>query len=147
MPNINSDGLTDASRFNDSEKNARKYSDLDLFFEKKSNKDIKKITDILAVKRAVRNLIFTNVFDKPFHPEISSGVRDMLFENMTPLTAVLLTKKIEDVIANFEPRVRLTGISSVPNLDANAYEVTLQFFIVNTPTEPVELTVFLERLR
>ena len=66
---------------------------------------------------------------------------------MTPLTAVLLTKKIEDVIANFEPRVRLTGISSVPNLDANAYEVTLQFFIVNTPTEPVELTVFLERLR
>lgn len=101
MPNINSDGLTDASRFNDSEKNARKYSDLDLFFEKKSNKDIKKITDILAVKRAVRNLIFTNVFDKPFHPEISSGVRDMLFENMTPLTAVLLTKKIEDVIANF----------------------------------------------
>ena len=146
MPNINSDGLTDASRFNDSERNARKYSDLDLFFEKKSNKDVKKITDILAVKRAVRNLVFTNVFDKPFHPEISSGVRDMLFELMTPVTAAILAQQIQNVIENFEPRARLAGVRTIPNYDKNSYEVTVEFYIVNTPTELVELTLFLERL-
>ena len=45
------------------------------------------------------------MYEKPFHPEIGSGVRDMLFENMTPFVAIMLTKRVEDVIENFEPRV------------------------------------------
>ena len=70
------------------------YSDIDLFFGKKtSNDDIQSITDIKAVKRSVRNLVLTNHYERPFHPEIGSGVRDMLFENMTPITAQILVKK------------------------------------------------------
>ena len=71
----------------------------------------------------------------------------MLFENMSPVTAVVLAKKIEDVIENFEPRARLIGVRSLPNLDRNEYEVTIEFFVVNTPTELVDMTVFLEVLR
>ena len=100
-----------------------------------------------AVKRSVRNLVLTNFYEKPFHPEIGSGVRDMLFENMSPLTAVVLAKKVEDVIENFEPRARLIGVRALPNLDRNEYEVTIEFFVVNTPTELVDMTVFLEVLR
>ena len=66
---------------------------------------------------------------------------------MTPITAVILTRKIEDVIKNFEPRARLVGVSAFPDLDRNAYEVKVEFYVVNTPTELVDLTVFLERLR
>ena len=100
-----------------------------------------------AVKRSVRNLVLTNFYEKPFHPEIGSGVRDMLFENMSPLTAVVLAKKVEDVIENFEPRARLIGVRALPNLDRNEYELTIEFFVVNTPTELVDMTVFLEVLR
>ena len=126
----------------------RTYSDLDLFFSAKGvSKDISKVTDIQAVKRSVRNLVLLNHYEKPFHPEIGSGVRDMLFEPMTPITANILARKIEDVIENFEPRAKLIGVRAQPNLDRNEYEVTIEFYVVNTPTELVDLTVMLERLR
>ena len=138
----------DAQGQNDIDRNARQYTDLDLFFSKKAtSKDISKVTDVQAVKRSIRNLVLTNHYEKPFHPEIGSGVRDMLFELMTPLTAHILTRKIEDVIENFEPRARLISVRAQPNLDRNEYECTIEFYVVNTPTELVDLTVFLERLR
>ena len=138
----------DAQGQNDIDRNVRQYRDLDLFFAKKSgSKDIRKVTDIQAVKRSVRNLVLLNHYEKPFHPEIGSGIRDMLFENMSSITAFVLSKKIEDVIENFEPRVRLISVRADPNLDRNEYEVTIEFFVVNAPTELVDLTVFLEVLR
>ena len=139
---------TDAQGQNNTDRNVRQYTDLDLFFSKKStSKDISKVTDIQAVKRSIRNLVLTNHYEKPFHPEIGSGVRDILFEPMTPLTAHILTRKIEDVIENFEPRAKLIAVRALPKLDRNEYEVTIEFLVVNAPTELVDLTVFLERLR
>jgi len=140
--------FTDAQGQNDIDRNVRQYRDLDLFFAKKSgSKDVRKVTDIQAVKRSVRNLVLLNHYEKPFHPEIGSGIRDMLFENMSTMTAIILARKIEDVIENFEPRVRLISVRADPNLDRNEYEVTIEFFVVNAPTELVDLTVFLEVLR
>ena len=138
----------DAQLQNTSTRNIRKYVDLDLFFEKKiPNNDVNKITDIQAVKRSVRNLVLLNPYEKPFHPEIGSGIRGMLFELMSPFVAAQLTKKIEDVINNFEPRARLVSVRSIPDYDRNAYEVSVEFYVVNAPTELVDLTVMLERLR
>ena len=138
----------DAQAFNNSKRNVRQYSDLDLFFSAKGvSKDINKVTDIQAVKRSVRNLVLLNHYEKPFHPEIGSGVRGILFEPMTPTTAHMLTKKIETVIENYEPRAKLIGVRAQPDLDRNAYEVTIEFYVINTPTELVDLTVMLERLR
>ena len=138
----------DAQSQNDIDRNVRQYKDLDLFFgTKQASNDINKVTDIQAVKRSVRNLVLLNHYEKPFHPEIGSGVRDILFENMSPLTSHALTTEIEDVIENFEPRVQLVGVRALPNLDRNEYEVTIEFYVLNTPTELVDLTIFLEVLR
>ena len=139
---------TDAQSQHDLDRNVRQYSDLDLFFGRKtSNNDVSKITDVQAVKRSVRNLVLLNTYEKPFHPEISSGVRGMLFENMTPITANILARKVEDVINNFEPRARLISVTAIPDLDRNAYEVAVQFYVVNTPTELVDISLMLETLR
>ena len=139
---------TDAQSQNDIDRNVRQYSDLDLFFGRKtSNNDVSKITDVQAVKRSVRNLVLLNTYEKPFHPEISSGVRGMLFENMTPITANILARIVEDVINNFEPRARLISVTAIPDLDRNAYEVAVQFYVVNTPTELVDISLMLETLR
>jgi len=130
------------------DRSAQIYSDIDLFFGPKTgSKDITKVIDVTAVKRSVRNLILTNPYEKPFHPEIGSGVRDILFEPMTPISAYVLTMKIEEVIENFEPRARLIGVRAIPNLDNNAYEVTIEFYVVNAPTELVSMEVLLERVR
>ena len=138
---------TDAQANNDITRNVKQYKDLDLFFSKKSNKDVNKVTDVEAVKRSVRNLVLLNSYEKPFHPEIAGDVRALLFENMTPLTSAVIARKIQDVIENFEPRARLTGVNVVPDFDKNAYDVTVYFYVVNAPTELVEVTQLLERLR
>jgi len=138
----------DAGSQNNIARNVRQYTDLDLFFGKKSsNSDVQEITDVKAVKRSIRNLVLLNHYEKPFHPEIASGVRDMLFELMTPVTANILARKIEDVINNYEPRARLISVTALPNLDQNSYEVSVEFYVVNQPTELVDLTIMLERVR
>ena len=138
----------DAQAQNNISRNVRQYSDLDLFFGKKTvGSDVNKVTDVQAVKRSLRNLINLNTFEKPFHPEISGGVRELLFENMNPMTSVVITKKIEDVIENFEPRCRLVSVRAIPDYDKNAYNVSVEFYVVNAPTELVDLSVMLERLR
>ena len=138
----------DAQAQNDISRNVKQYSDLDLFFGQRNvGKDVNKVTDIQAVKRSLRNLINLNAFEKPFHPEISGGVRELLFENISPMVSAVLARKIEDVINNFEPRCRLVSVRAVPDYDRNIYNVTIEFYVVNAPTELVDLSVMLERLR
>ena len=145
---VDESAYKDAQSKNDISRNVRQYSDLDLFFGKKSvGSDVNKITDIQAVKRSIRNLVLLNAFEKPFHPEISSGVRNMLFENISPVIAAVLARKIEDVINNFEPRARLVGVRAIPDFDRNIYNVSIEFYVVNAPTELVDLSVMLERIR
>ena len=138
----------DAQTNNDSSRNVRQYTDLDLFFGKKvSDQDVNKVTDVQAVKRSIRNLVLPNHYEKPFHPEIASGVSGMLFELMSPITGNIIARKIQDVIRNFEPRARLVSVRALPDMDRNSYEVIIEFYIVNTPTELVDLSIMLERLR
>ena len=111
------------------------------------SKDVNTLTNVQAIKRSVRNLVLTNFYEKPFHPEIGGNVRGMLFELMTPMVASVISRKIEDSIINHEPRARLVGVTAIPNLDRNAYEVSIEFYVVNTPTELVDLSIMLERLR
>ena len=138
----------DAQLHNDSDRNVKQYVDLDLFFGKKnSDRDINTVTDIQSVKRSIRNLVLLNHYEKPFHPEIASGIRDMLFENITPIVGNVLARKVEDVINNYEPRARLISVRSLPDVDRNGYEIVVTFYVVNAPTELIELSLLLERLR
>ena len=139
--------IYDSTQTNESQRSARIYQDLNLdFLQNTATKDIQKITDIEAVKRSVRNLINLNHYEKPFHPEIGSNLRAMLFENMTPQMNHLITKQIELLIANYEPRARLVTVRTLPQFDRNAYAVTINFQVVNSP-EPVVVEQLLERLR
>ena len=144
----NNEAFIDAQGTNKSPRSAQIYSDLDLFFgQNNTTKDVNIVYDVQAVKRSVRNLVLLDAFDKPFHPEISSGIRGTLFELMTPVTAIILARQVQDVIENFEPRVRLVGVRAFPRLDRNEYEVSIEFYVVNAPTELINLTLPLERLR
>ena len=137
----------DATQSNESTRSSRIYKDLNLNFEKNTvTKDIQKITDVEAVKSSVRNLINTNHYEKPFHPEIGSNLRAMLFENLTPQMNHLISKQIELLIRNYEPRVRLVQVNAQPSYDRNGYLATISFYVLNHP-EPVVVENFLERLR
>jgi phage baseplate assembly protein W len=137
----------DASQSNESKRSSRIYKDLNLGFQQNTaTKDIQKITDVEAVKRSVRNLINTNHYEKPFHPEIGSNLRAMLFENITPQMTHVISKTITILLKNYEPRCRLVQVNSQPMFDRNGYAVQISFYVVNHP-EPVTVESFLERLR
>ena len=138
----------DAERTNNSYRSNRIYKDLNLNFGRHPvTKQVQTLTDAAAIKRSVRNLVQIGEYEKPFHPEIASGVRDMLFEYMTPFTAQTLSTKIKEVIETHEPRALLANINVVPRFDNNEYEVTVEFYIQNAPAELVDLSFTLERLR
>ena len=132
---------------NESKRSARIYKDLNLDFQQNSaTKDIQKLMDIEAVKRSVRNLINTNHYEKPFHPEVGSNLRAMLFENITPQMTHFIGKNIELLVKNYEPRCKLVQVNNMPDLDRNGYSVSISFYVVNH-SQPVIVESFLERLR
>tara|TARA_Y100000592_G_scaffold52410_1_gene82798 strand:+ start:302 stop:727 length:426 start_codon:yes stop_codon:yes gene_type:complete len=141
MPNY------DASNTNNSKRATRIYKDLDLDFGRNPvTNDVNKLTDVEAVKRSVRNLINTNHYERPFHPEIGSGIRGLLFEPISPLTSLALQRKVEEVLLNFEPRISLVQVLSNVNVDRNSYDLKIMFYVIGSE-EPVEVETFLERLR
>ena len=141
-------GYTDASGTNASSRSSRLYRDVSLSFEKNSaSGDVIVKKDVDAVKQSVKNLILTNHYDRPFHPEIGSGISQLLFEPLDPITANSLTRVIGEVITNFEPRAQVVSVDARPNEEANAYEITISFRVINVPGELVSLTTMLERSR
>ena len=141
-------GYRDASGTNASSRSTRIYSDLGLSFERNvATKDLIVKKDVDAVKQSVRNLILTNHYERPFHPEIGSNVTALLFEPMNPITANVLQRTIAEVIENFEPRARLVSVIASSQPDRNAYEVTISFYVRNIPGELVQLNTLLERSR
>lgn len=127
------------------------YSDLDLdFIAHPTTGDVVKKTGVDAIKRSVRNLILTNFYDRPFRSYIGSNAQKLLFDNINMFTATFLRDAIEEVITNFEPRVRLpedgSAIEVSVNPDLNGYNVRITIIVVNRG-EPVTISLFLERLR
>jgi phage baseplate assembly protein W len=123
------------------------FKDFDLAFASHPNtKDLVKKRDSDAIKQALKNLILTQYYERPFHSEIGSPVRALLFELATPLTAHAMQRGIEDVIRNFEPRVLLDNVNVIMRQDNNSCDVTITYTVVGLQTtEYLQLT--LERTR
>ena len=125
----------------------RQFADIDLNFTPHPvTGDVGFKKDENAIKQAVKNLVLTQNFERPFHSEIGSSLRSLLFEPATPLTKEILRKTISDTITNFEPRVELIDVEIRYKLDDTAVDVRVIFKIVNTFT-PIDVNLTLERTR
>jgi phage baseplate assembly protein W len=123
------------------------YADLDLAFRPNPvTGDINPIRDTEAIKRSVVNLVLTSFFERPFQPEIGSGVRGLLFEPADPITMHSIEEAVNRTIENFEPRVRVLEITSDFQEDDNSYRLTLEFQILSSQ-QVVTTDIVLERLR
>lgn len=123
------------------------FKDLDLdFIAHPATGDISRKVGVEAIKRSVRNLILSNFYDRPFRSYLGSGAQKLLFENMNAMTANFLSNAIKEVIANYEPRVTVINVAVEMSIDQNGYIATISFRI-NNNDQPVNFTVFLERIR
>ena len=152
MPITYNTGYDDAQAVNESPRSTFIYKDLNMFFTKHpTSKDVSKVTDIQAIKRAVRNLVLLNRGEKPFHPEIGGNVHGSLFENFTPMAEIELQTAIESTLSIYEPRVVLEQVKvnddAGYSLDQNKLGITVSFSIANVPNEVHDVEVFLDKVR
>ena len=131
---------------NETVKKSRIYQDLDLSFTATDSNDVGKKLDVNAAKQALRILINTNFYERPFDPGKAANLRGYLFEPMSKMIATSIATTIENVVTSYEPRVKIQSISVIANLDTNAYDVSIMFFVVGI-NKPQKLTANLKRLR
>lgn len=128
-------------------RNTRTFSDIDLNFTPHPvTGDLVTRYDDNAIKQSLKNLILTRNYERPFHSEIGSPVKALLFDLITPLTAHMVRRAIVDLVSNFEPRVRLMSVDVIASPDNNSLYVNIVFRIVNTE-RPINLDFVLERTR
>ena len=143
---------TDAESVNESSRTTFLYKDFSLFFTVNPvTADVTTITDVQDIKRAVRNLVMTNEWDRPFHPEIASGLRESLFEPFGPVTVTNIRERIKNILNNYEPRVKVISIEvNDPegfNEDNNKLNIQILFELVNEPNTVQDVDIMLERVR
>jgi len=127
--------------------NTRKYTDIDVsFMPHPVTGDILKKTDYMAVIQSVKNLIFLNHYEKPFHPDKGANVRKMLFEPIDPNTGSMLETEITQMIDSYETRATVIQIVATPDYDNEGYSLKIIFSIDNVAA-PLSITTFLKRLR
>ena len=130
-----------------STRNSRQFRDIDLDFNRNAvTNDVNVVEDVIAIKRSVRNLVQTNFYERPFHPELGCGVRGLLFENFTPLTMIYMKRKIQETLINYEPRISLTSVSVDDDQDRNRLVVDIHFRIIGVEG-PQVVSTFLQRIR
>lgn len=128
-------------------KNTRTFSDIDLNFGVNPvTKDVSRKYDDNAIKQSIRSLILTKNYERPFHSEIGTPLSSLMFEPVSPVTAQLIKKVIEQTIINFEPRVVLTNVQVKFSPDNNSVYCSIEYRIVNT-TAPQIVNLTLKRTR
>jgi len=125
----------------------RVYKDLDLNFSVHPvTKDVVKRVGNSAITGAIKNLILTNRFERPFKPTFGARITSLLFEHVNFITASALETEIFTTITNFEPRVNVVSVKVVAQPESYGYTVTIVFSI-NNVEEPITITMFLEKVR
>jgi phage baseplate assembly protein W len=123
------------------------YSDLDLrFMPTLSTGDVALRYDTQAVIASIRNLLNTNKYERPFQPDVESGIPALLFEPANSITASLIENEITRLINNYEPRATINSLVVTSAPDQNSFNVSLTVFIANQ-TQPTNINLILQRTR
>ena len=112
--------------------NKNVYKDFDLSFSRNPlTNDIGKKTDANAINQSMKMLLNTSYYERPFRPQVGSNLRRILFEPADPITIQDLRASIESLILNYEPRVQILDIKINDNAENNAYDLTIEYSLVN----------------
>ena len=123
------------------------WSDLDLSLKRHPlQKDILPLKDDNAIKNAVKNLVLTNFYERPFQHSKGGNLQGLLFEPADAITALELKENVKDVLAYHESRISVKNVQVLNDIDKNGWRLNIFFYIKNINiTTNVE--VFLRRTR
>ena len=123
---------------------SRAFKDINLSFKRHPvTNDVVTIRDEDAIKRSVRNIIFTILGEKPFEPNFGSVINESLFDLNTSLNEIRVADEISASLRNYEPRISDIDVTVTVAPDTNEMNCTVQYEIVGLPTPPQEVDVLL----
>ena len=123
---------------------SRAFKDINLSFKRHPvTNDVLTIRDEDAIKRSVKNIIFTILGEKPFEPNFGSVINESLFDLNTSLNEVRVSDEIKQSLLNYEPRIDNINVTVTVAPDTNEMNCTVQYEIVGLPTPPQEVDVLL----
>ena len=123
---------------------SRAFKDINLSFKRHPvTNDVVTINDEDAIKRSVKNIIFTILGEKPFQPLFGSVINESLFELTTTLSEMKVSDEITQSLLNYEPRIANTEVTVSVYPDSNEMNVTVQYDIVGIPAPPQQVEVLL----
>ena len=123
---------------------SRAFKDINLSFKRHPvTNDVLTIRNEDAIKRSVRNIIFTILGEKPFEPNFGSVISESLFDLNTSLNEVRVSDEIKQSLLNYEPRIDNINVTVTVAPDTNEMNCTVQYEIVGLPTPPQEVDVLL----
>ena len=125
-----------------------KFKDLSITFKNNPvTNDLVTVKDNSAVAQSIKGLLLTRRGERPFQPDLGSGLQDLLFEPMDYGTSALIKKEITETLAQYEPRVSIVNLNCFPDYDNNGYDVELEYYILGREDRAVGIDIFLERTR
>ena len=123
---------------------SRSFKDINLSFKRHPvTNDVVVIRDEDAIKRSVKNIIFTILGEKPFEPNFGSVINESLFDLNTSLNEIRVADEISASLRNYEPRISDIDVTVTVAPDTNEMNCTVQYTIVGLPTPPQEVDVLL----
>ena len=123
---------------------SRAFKDINLSFKRHPvTNDVVVIRDEDAIKRSVKNIIFTILGEKPFEPNFGSVISESLFDLSTSLNEIRVSDEIKQSLLNYEPRISDIDVTVTVAPDTNEMNCTVQYEIVGLPTPPQEVDVLL----
>ena len=123
---------------------SRAFKDINLSFKRHPvTNDVVVIRDEDAIKRSVKNIIFTILGEKPFEPNFGSVINESLFDLNTSLNEIRVADEISASLRNYEPRISDIDVTVTVAPDTNEMNCTVQYQIVGLPTPPQEVDVLL----
>tara|TARA_B100001250_G_scaffold95627_1_gene79931 strand:- start:1634 stop:2026 length:393 start_codon:yes stop_codon:yes gene_type:complete len=124
------------------------FKDLSITFKKHPvSDDLVQVKDKAAILQSVTALLLTNKGERPFKPNLGSGIRESLFEPLDYATGGLIRGQVIDCINRYEPRISLDNVIVEPDELNNGYNVEIFFTIVGRDDAPEAVEFFLERTR
>ena len=124
------------------------FKDLSVTFKKHPvTDDLVTVKDKSAIAQSITNLLMTRKGERPFQPELGSGLQDMLFEPLDYGSAAMLKGEISNTLLAYEPRISVRAIRTFIDDANNGYDVELEYSIVGRDDRPVAVDFFLERTR
>ena len=123
---------------------SRAFKDINLSFKRHPvTNDVVTIRNEDAIKRSVKNIIFTILGEKPFIPLFGSVINESLFDLNTNLSEIRITDEIKSSLLNYEPRIDNIEVTVQVAPDRNEMNCTVQYDIVGLPSQSQSVDVLL----